>query len=170
MGNSQSTSTAAQGDHSKPAEQVIRPQEQGTSVQVSVPPLCHPSTRLTHSPHVRQFAPSLISQLSSSSSPSSDEPPARTHHDSAIMARLQAETERLRTEEAAIMAKISSALEKENLDKEKPGMSSELLSRDMEEVRDKLEKLGRKRREVFEEQGEKADVRKQRDAVVQCYL
>ncbi|KAI5454438.1 hypothetical protein NCC49_004490 [Naganishia albida] len=149
MGNSQSTSTAAQGDHSKPAEQVIRPQEQGTSVQ---------------------FAPSLISQLSSSSSSSSDEPPARTHHDSAIMARLQAETERLRTEEAAIMAKISSALEKENLDKEKPGMSSELLSRDMEEVRDKLEKLGRKRREVFEEQGEKAEVRKQRDAVVQCYL
>lgn len=68
------------------------------------------------------------------------------------------------------MAKISSALEKENLDKEKPGMSSELLSRDMEEVREKLEKLGRKRKEVFEEQGEKKEVRKQRDAVVQCYL
>ncbi|KAJ9114472.1 hypothetical protein QFC20_001345 [Naganishia adeliensis] len=151
MGNSQSTSTAAQGDAQKPAEQVIRPQEQGTSVQ---------------------FAPSLISQLasSSSSSTSSEEPSARTHHDSAIMARLQAETERLRTEEASIMAKISSALEKENLDKEKPGMSSELLSRDMEEVREKLEKLGRKRKEVFEEQGEKKEVRKQRDAVVQCYL
>lgn len=86
------------------------------------------------------------------------------------MARLQAETERLRHEEAEIMAKISSALEKENLDKEKPGMSSELLSRDMEEVKDKLEKLGRKRKEVFEEEGEKAEVRKQRDAVVQCYL
>lgn len=37
MGNSQSTSTAAQGDHAKPAEQVIRPQEQGTSVQVRLP-------------------------------------------------------------------------------------------------------------------------------------
>ncbi|KAJ9114724.1 hypothetical protein QFC22_005600 [Naganishia vaughanmartiniae] len=87
------------------------------------------------------------------------------------MARLQAETERLRHEESEIMAKISSALEKENLNKEKPGMSSELLSRDMDEVKEKLEKLGRKRNEVlFDEQGEKAEVRKQRDAVVQCYL
>ncbi|KAJ9111356.1 hypothetical protein QFC19_001124 [Naganishia cerealis] len=150
MGNSQSTSTAGQNEQpQKPAEQVIRPQEPSTSVQ---------------------FAPSLISQLSSSAASSSDEPIARTHHDSAIMARLQAETERLRHEEAEIMAKISSALEKENLNKEKPGMSSELLSRDMEEVKEKLEKLGKKRKEVFEEEGEKAEVRKQRDAVVQCYL
>lgn len=166
MGNSQSTSTAAQGDAQKPAEQVIRPQEQGTSVQVR--PFLVRYFRNVLIP--LQFAPSLISQLASSSSTSSEEPTARTHHDSAIMARLQAETERLRTEEASIMAKISSALEKENLDKEKPGMSSELLSRDMEEVREKLEKLGRKRKEVFEEQGEKKEVRKQRDAVVQCYL
>ncbi|GHJ84898.1 hypothetical protein NliqN6_1300 [Naganishia liquefaciens] len=149
MGNSQSTATSVGEQPQKPAEQVIRPQEQGTSVQ---------------------FAPSLISQLSSSSSSSNDEPPSRTHHDSAIMARLQAETERLRHEEAAIMAKISTALEKENLDKDKPGLNSELLGRDMEEVREKLEKLGKKRREVFEEEGEKAEVRKQRDSVVQCYL
>jgi altered-inheritance-of-mitochondria protein 13 len=86
------------------------------------------------------------------------------------MARLHAETERLRHEEASIMAKISTALEKENLDKDKPGLNSELLGRDMDEVRDKLEKLGRKRREVFDEDGEKAEVRKQRDQVVQCYL
>lgn len=135
-------------------------------------PLVQPNTRKLniYNPLVPQFAPSLISQLSSSTANSSDEPIARTHHDSAIMARLQAETERLRHEESEIMAKISSALEKENLDKEKPGMSSELLSRDMEEVKDKLEKLGKKRKEVFEEEGEKAEVRKQRDAVVQCYL
>jgi altered-inheritance-of-mitochondria protein 13 len=32
-------------------------------------------------------------------------------------------------------------LEKENLDKEKPGMSSEVLGRDIEEVREKIERM-----------------------------
>ncbi|KAJ9095692.1 hypothetical protein QFC21_005564 [Naganishia friedmannii] len=159
MGNSQSTTaaaTAGQNDkQQQPTEQVIRPQEQGTSVQ---------------------FAPSLISQLSSTTtSPSSSEPIAHTHHDTTIMARLHAESERLRTQESEIMHSISRALEKENLDAEKPGQSSALLGRDMEQVREKLERWGRKRGgEVLFEgeggQGEHAQVRKQRDAVVQCYL
>jgi len=36
-------------------------------------------------------------------------------------------------------------LEKENLDKEKPGMSSEVLGRDIEEVREKIERMKRDR-------------------------
>jgi altered-inheritance-of-mitochondria protein 13 len=36
-------------------------------------------------------------------------------------------------------------LEKENLDKEKPGMSSEVLGRDIEEVREKIERIKRDR-------------------------
>jgi altered-inheritance-of-mitochondria protein 13 len=40
---------------------------------------------------------------------------------------------------------ISSALEKENLDKEKPGMSSEVLGRDIEEIREKIERMKKDR-------------------------
>ncbi len=86
------------------------------------------------------------------------------------MSRLQAETERLRHDEAQILASISAALEKENLDKEKPGMSSEILSRDIEEIREKIERMGGKRKEVLGGEGEKAEVKKARDEVVKCYL
>lgn len=68
------------------------------------------------------------------------------------------------------MASISSALEKENLDKEKPGMSSEILSRDIEEIRSKVDRLENKRKNVLEGEGERAELRKSRDSVVQCYL
>ena len=36
-------------------------------------------------------------------------------------------------------------MEKENLDKEKPGMSSEVLGRDIEEIREKIERMKKDR-------------------------
>lgn len=64
------------------------------------------------------------------------------------------------------MRKISAALEKENLDREKPGMSSEALGRDIEEVRDKIQRMRSERASKEEGQG----IRRAKDSVVQCYL
>ncbi|WRT70296.1 uncharacterized protein IL334_007294 [Kwoniella shivajii] len=120
-------------------EQVITPSEPGTSVQ---------------------FSPSLISRLSSPSEPSSKNASA----DDIVRRRLAAESAHLRSQEAEILSSISAALEKENLDKEKPGMSSEVLGRDIEEVREKVERL--KERRLRENQG----VKKAREQVESCYL
>lgn len=70
----------------------------------------------------------------------------------------------MRTQEAEILSAISAALEKENLDKEKPGMSSEVLGRDIEEVREKVERM-KQERESKEGEG----VKRAKQAVVQCY-
>jgi altered-inheritance-of-mitochondria protein 13 len=85
------------------------------------------------------------------------------------MSRLQQETARLRHEEAQILSAISAALEKENLDKEKPGMSSELLSRDIEEIKEKITRMTEKRKDILEGEGDKAGVRQAREDVVKCY-
>lgn len=50
------------------------------------------------------------------------------------------------------------------MDKEKPRMSSQVLSRDIEEVR---EKVGRMKREREQKEGE--GVRKAKEGVVACY-
>jgi len=89
---------------------------------------------------ILQFSPTLINRLSNPSSKSDDKSkPSST--DEIVRRRLAAESEHLRTQEAEILRDISSALEKENLDKEKPGMSSEVLGRDIEEVREKIERM-----------------------------
>jgi len=89
---------------------------------------------------ILQFSPTLINRLANPSSKSDDKSkPSST--DEIVRRRLAAESEHLRTQEAEILRDISSALEKENLDKEKPGMSSEVLGRDIEEVREKIERM-----------------------------
>lgn len=93
-----------------------------------------------------QFSPTLINRLSSpasSSSSGTEDKPSST--DEIVRRRLAAESAHLRTQEAEILQAISAALEKENLDKEKPGMSSEVLGRDIEEVREKIERMKRDR-------------------------
>lgn len=94
---------------------------------------------------------------SDSSSPSSST-------DDIVRRRLAAEAAHIRQQEAEILSKISAALEKENLDKEKPGMSSEVLGRDIEGVR---EKVARMKRERNEKEGE--GVTKAKEEVVRCY-
>ncbi|KAK4687928.1 MICOS complex subunit MIC19, partial [Tremellales sp. Uapishka_1] len=108
-----------------------------------------------------QFSPSLLDRLSSPSTPSKPS----SSNDDIIRKRLAAESAHLRSEEAAILSSISAALEKENLDKEKPGMSSEVLGRDIEEVREKVERMTRARKE---KEGE--GVRSSKSSVVKCYL
>ncbi len=49
-------------------------------------------------------------------------------------------------------------------------MSSEILSRDIEEIREKIERMTEKRKDIFESEGEKAEVRQAREDVVKCYL
>jgi altered-inheritance-of-mitochondria protein 13 len=51
------------------------------------------------------------------------------------------------------------------MDKEKPGMSSEILGKDIEEVRDKVQRM---KKERTEKEGE--GVRKAKEGVVKCYL
>ena len=148
MGNSQSTNSTV-----APVEQVIRPQEPSTSVQ---------------------FAPSLLTQLTSSSSePTSS---SSNHHDPVILSRLQAEVQKLRSEEAQILSSISSALEKENLDRstgkdgEAKSLNSVVLSRDLEVVREKVERMMGKRAGALGQKGESSEVEEGRRGLVQCYL
>jgi altered-inheritance-of-mitochondria protein 13 len=55
-------------------------------------------------------------------------------------------------------------LEKENLDREKPGMSSEVLGRDIEEVREKVERMRGER-----SRREGAGVSSAKERIVRCY-
>jgi altered-inheritance-of-mitochondria protein 13 len=125
MGAAQSSQTGQ--------EHVISAPEPSTSVSVS----CERCERIANG-HCRvvspvltcrpiQFSPSLVDRLSH---PPSEKPKST---DEVVRQRLAAEAAHIRQQEAEILEKISAALEKENLDKEKPGMSSEVLGRDIEE-------------------------------------
>lgn len=111
-----------------------------------------------------QFSPSLVSRLSSPAPDADAGKKPASSTDEIVRRRLAAEAEHIRAQEAEILNKISAALEKENLDKEKPGMSSEVLGRDIEEVREKVERM-KKERESKEGEG----VRRARQGVVECY-
>lgn len=129
---------ANQSAEAAPREQVISapPQDQSTSVQV-----CLSTSRAKSVKTNGQFSPTLINRLSNPSSKSKSDDSKPQSNDEIIRRRLAAESEHLRTQEAEILRDISSALEKENLDKEKPGMSSEVLGRDIEEIREKIERM-----------------------------
>jgi altered-inheritance-of-mitochondria protein 13 len=73
----------------------------------------------------------------------------------------------LRSQEAEILSKINAALEKENLEKERenPGLSSGVLGKDIEGVREKIERMGREK-----ERKEGEGVKSAKGAVVKCYL
>jgi altered-inheritance-of-mitochondria protein 13 len=107
-----------------------------------------------------QFSPSLISRLMSPSTPSA---PANST-DELVRRRLSQESAALRSKEAEILSSISAALEKENLDKEKPGMSSDVLGRDIEEVREKVERMAADRANK-----ETDALRAAKASVVACY-
>ncbi|OWZ35969.1 hypothetical protein C361_05289 [Cryptococcus neoformans Tu259-1] len=125
---------------SQPAQdQLIQPQEPNTSVQ---------------------FSPALISRLASPHEPTA--PTSNT--DDVVRRRLAAESAHLRAQEADILKSISAALEKENLDREKPGMSSEVLGRDIDEIREKVERMKEKRNKEGE------GVKRARQGVEHCYL
>ncbi|WVQ90889.1 hypothetical protein IAS59_004675 [Cryptococcus gattii] len=125
---------------SQPAQdQLIRPQEPSTSVQ---------------------FSPALISRLSSPHEPA----PPTSSTDDIVRRRLAAESAHLRSQEAEILHSISAALEKENLDRERPGMSSHVLGRDIDEIREKVERMREKKN------NESEGVRLARQGVEQCYL
>jgi altered-inheritance-of-mitochondria protein 13 len=116
-----------------------------------------------------------LTQLTSSSSESSSSS-SSNHHDPVILSRLQAEVQKLRSEEQQILSSISSALEKENLDKstgkdgEKKSLNSVVLSRDLEVVREKVERMMGKRAGALGQKGESSEVEEGRKGLVQCYL
>ena len=112
--------------------------------------------------HLQQFSPSLIDRLSSPPSPADSQKSSPT--DEIIRRRLAAESAQIRSQEAEILSSISAALEKENLDREKPGMSSEVLGRDIEEIKGKIERMKRDR---DEKEGE--GIRKAKESIVKCY-
>ncbi|GMK55542.1 hypothetical protein CspeluHIS016_0205980 [Cutaneotrichosporon spelunceum] len=117
-------------------EQVVRAPDEGTSVE---------------------FAPSLLQRLMTprSAAPSTDD---------LVRERLAAESAALRQKEAEILGSISAALEKENLDREKPGMSSEVLGHDIEAVREKIERMEKDKKNL-----ETPELARARAEVVACY-
>ncbi|KIR62437.1 hypothetical protein I314_03379, partial [Cryptococcus bacillisporus CA1873] len=106
------------------------------------------------------FSPALISRLSSPHDPA----PPTSSTDDIVRRRLAAESAHLRSQEAEILHSISAALEKENLDREKPGMSSQVLGRDIDEIREKVERIKEKKN------NESEGVKLARQSVEQCYL
>lgn len=90
-----------------------------------------------------------------------------------MRARIQAELDRLRQEEEEVRSEIERALEKENLDKERPAddeegstgslKSSAALMGDLEEVRQKVERYHRRSLEAEPELQAKSQ------AVAACY-
>lgn len=84
--------------------------------------------------------------------------------DDLVRARLAQESAQLRQKEAEILSSISSALEKENLDREKPGMSSEVLGHDIEAVREKVERMVADKKNL-----ETPELAAARQGVVLCY-
>ncbi|EAL19238.1 hypothetical protein CNBH3370 [Cryptococcus deneoformans B-3501A] len=122
---------------SQPADQLIHPQEPNTSVQ---------------------FSPALISRLSTP-----HEPTPTSTTDDVVRRRLAAESAHLRAQEADILSAISAALEKENLDREKPGMSAHVLGSDIDHIREKIERMKDKRNK------EGDGVKLARQGVETCY-
>ncbi len=84
--------------------------------------------------------------------------------DDLVRQRLAAESAALRQKEAEILGSISAALEKENLDREKPGMSSEVLGNDIEAVREKIERMAQDKKNL-----ETPELAAARASVVACY-
>lgn len=89
---------------------------------------------------------------------------AATTTDDLVRARLAQESAALRQKEAEILSSISSALEKENLDREKPGMSSEVLGNDIEAVREKVQRMVQDKKNM-----ETPELTAAREGVVLCY-
>jgi altered-inheritance-of-mitochondria protein 13 len=81
-----------------------------------------------------------------------------------VRRRLAAESAAIRRQEADILQAINAALEKENLDREKPGMSAQVLGHDIEQVREKVERMARAR-----ESAEPEGVKRSKASVVACY-
>ncbi|BEI92927.1 uncharacterized protein CcaverHIS019_0505550 [Cutaneotrichosporon cavernicola] len=120
----------------KSQEQVVRAPEEGTSVE---------------------FSPSLLQRLMAprAAAPSTDD---------LVRQRLAAESAALRQKEAEILGSISAALEKENLDRDKPGTSSEVLGNDIEAVREKIARMAQDKKNL-----ETPELAAARAGVVACY-
>ncbi|KZO95279.1 hypothetical protein CALVIDRAFT_184166 [Calocera viscosa TUFC12733] len=118
------------------------------------------------------FSADLLSHLSNTSS--SPHPTAERQEtlDAHIRSRISAELQRLQTEEESVRAEIEQTLEKENLDREAASaeggteVHSEILARDMEELRSKVDRFesGRAMRGEGRE-----EVKGMQQALVQCY-
>lgn len=109
-----------------------------------------------------QFSPTLIQRLANPGAFAQAATASST--DELVRQKLAAESAALRQKEAEILSSISSALEKENLDRDK-GLSSEVLGRDIEEVREKVER-------IVEDKKTRLDngVVRAKEGVVACYL
>jgi len=118
------------------------------------------------------FSSDLLNHLSDSLSSPTPTPARQETLDSHIRQRIQTELQRLQAEEQEVRAEIERVLEKENLDKEVAGaeegkeVHSEILSRDMEELKKKVEKFEGAR--AMRGEG-REEVKAKQEAVVSCY-
>ncbi|KAF9070303.1 hypothetical protein BDP27DRAFT_1323809 [Rhodocollybia butyracea] len=127
-----------------------------------------------------QFSPTLVSQLAdrqnASPVPTSER---QSTLDDQIRAKIKDEVGKLRREEEAVQKQIHTALEKENLDRERDGAgeladgtdsgigavkSSAALMGDLEEIRGKIERF-----QVRKSLQDWPQVRESREKLVECY-
>jgi len=128
---------------------------------------------------VLQFSPSVVSHLSDRQNASPVPTPERQSTlDVQIRAKIKDEVGKLRKEEEEVQKEIHTALEKENLDREREGagrladsgsgigavQTSAALMGDLEEVRGKIEKF-----QVRRTLQDWPQVRESREKVMECY-
>lgn len=114
-----------------------------------------------------QFSQDLVNQLSDQITSPNVTPERQATLDAHVRSRIQAEMAKLRQEEQEVMRQITTALEKENIDREKAldGADSASLKHDLEEMQARIKAFeGRKRLAT-----EFPQVQHARDALVACY-
>ncbi|KAF8623939.1 hypothetical protein AX15_006105 [Amanita polypyramis BW_CC] len=123
------------------------------------------------------FSQDVVNQLSDHIQSTNVVPERQSNLDAHIRSRIQAELEHLRKEEEHVRQEIESALEKENLDRERAMITSQegevatgavksstVLFEDLEQIRSKVDRFhARKRLDFFPQ------VRSTNEALLSCY-
>ncbi|KZV91605.1 hypothetical protein EXIGLDRAFT_719201 [Exidia glandulosa HHB12029] len=126
-----------------------------------------PAETVVHNEAAIHFSQDLVNQLSDQITSPNVTPERQATLDAHVRSRIQAEMAKLRQEEQEVMRQITTALEKENIDREKAldGADSASLKHDLEQMQARIKAFeGRKRLAT-----EFPQVQHARDALVACY-
>ncbi|CED82569.1 Protein of unknown function DUF1690 [Phaffia rhodozyma] len=116
-----------------------------------------------------QFSPELIAQLSDPSTAASPSQARQSSIDEHIRQKLESSLQSLKAQEASLNAQLHAELQASNLSTEKSasgsGTSSEILRRDIEEIREKVERFEKKR-----SLSDWPEINQTKENIKQCYL
>ncbi|EJD53420.1 hypothetical protein AURDEDRAFT_157992 [Auricularia subglabra TFB-10046 SS5] len=126
-----------------------------------------PQETVVHNETAIHFSQDLVNQLSDQLTSPTVTPERQATLDTHIRGRIQAEVAKLREQEQDVMRQIASALEKENIDRERAldGADSASLRHDLEQIQARVKAFEGRRRlaELYPE------VKTSRDALIACY-